>query len=363
MKDRAALLGVLALVGAADVAGAITSVFAPEREPGICSSARPAAVLVDQSSAPIEGDPVPRYAPLVHLERRELHLPMAVDCFLENSELRWARLSAKDDERLEPLTGIDDDRLGGAEGGYTIEDAGLFRSHEFTRPFEKERVRLRGRRGFYLDVEDRFRFGTAPPGTEEGALTGTPVYYEFVPGRYVTYWFFYGFSAPAGTKSAIAGVVGHEGDWERVTVRLAGTTATEVAYYQHAGGPQIIPYASVAKRGTHPVVYSGLESHASYATAGFQQKFADRAGRGHEWRTWQFLADATKQPWYRYGGAWGVVRRVPRTVKLAAAAARRSVGEGEFTGPSGPCRKRPAPNDWLLSNVVAPPGPGVCAPR
>ena len=351
------------MVLAVDVAGAATSVFARDQEPATCSTAKPTAVLVDQSTPPIESDPVPKYAPLVHLERREQHLPMPADCYLESSEFRWAKVSARDDERIEPVGGIDDDRLGGSEGGYTIEDEGAFRSHEFTRPFDNNRARLTGRRGFYLDVDDAFRFGSTSTGVERGALSGAPVYFEFAPGRYVTYWFFYGFSAPAGTKSAIAGVVGHEADWERVTVRLAGTTATKVAYYQHAGPPETISYAAVDKRGTHPIVYSGLESHASYPGAGFKKKFADRTGLGTEWRTWEFLADATKQPWHRFGGAWGVVRRVPRTVKLAARLAKRPVGDGEFTGPSGPCSKKPAPNDWLLAPIAPPPGPGVCAPR
>jgi hypothetical protein len=158
-------------------------------------------------------------------------------------------------------------------------------------------------------------------------------------------------------------MLGHEGDWERITVRLDGTEATEVAYYQHGAGPEKVAYAAVEKRGTHPVVFSGRASHASYRTAGFQQKFADRTGRARAWRTWEFIADATKQPWYAFGGAWGVVRGVPRTVRALGRRAGLPIGDGEFTGPSGPCSKRPAPDDWLLDTAVPPPGPGVCAPR
>jgi hypothetical protein len=349
----------LAVVALVDVAGAAVSIFDDsESKPATCASAEPAAVLVNESTPPIEGDPVPIYAPLVHLDRQDLHLPMPADCFLEQSKLRWAKLSARDDEEIEPVSEIEDDQLGGAEGGYEFEDEGVFRSHEFTRPFAGNRVRLTGRRGFYLDLEDEFRFGLAPPSPGNVEFTGTPVYYEFVPGRYVTYWFFYGFSAPAGAKSAVASVIGHEGDWERITVRLRGTTATEVAFYQHGGAPQRLPYNAVDKQGTHPIVFSGRESHASYSTAGFQAASADRTARGHEWRTWEFLADATKQPWFRFGGAWGVVRRVSRRVKAAA-----KLDDGAFTGPSGPCSKKPAPNDWLLDPAVPPPGPGVCAPR
>jgi hypothetical protein len=358
--ERARLVGMLAVVAVVDVAGAAVSIFddSDSKPPGICETAQPAAVLVDESTPSIEGDPVPMYAPLVHLDRQDRHLPMPADCFVEQAELNWARLAAKDDEELRDASEIDEERLGGAKGGYEFDDEGVFRSHEFTRPFAGNRARLTGRRGFYLDLEDEFRFGHAPPSAGEVEFAATPVYYEFVPGRYVTYWFFYGFSAPAGAKSALGGVIGHEGDWERITVRLRGTTATEVAYYQHGGAPQTLPYAAVPKEGTHPIVFSGRESHASYPTAGFQAAFADRTAVGHEWRTWEFLADATKQPWFRFGGAWGVVRRVPGTLKR-----RAKLDEGAFTGPSGPCSKKPAPNEWLLDPAVPPPGPGVCAPR
>lgn len=357
LRERGALLGVLAIVGIADAAGAVTAIFASDPEPGSCAAAEPAAVLVDASTPPIAGDPVAKYAPLVFFERQEAHLPMPADCFIEEAELSWARSSAAGAEVFEPVADIDDARLGGSEGGYSVDDGGVFRSHEFTRPFAQGRARLTDRRGFFLDVDDRFRYGGDP------ALAGIPAYYEFVPGRYVTYWLFYGFSAPAGTKSAVAGMLGHEGDWERITVRLDGTEAAEVAYYQHGAGPELVAYAAVEKRGTHPVAFSGRGSHASYRTAGFQAKFADRTGRAREWRTWEFIADATKQPWYGFGGAWGVVRSVPRTVRALGRRAGLPIGDGEFTGPSGPCSKKPAPDDWLLDAAVPPPGPGVCAPR
>jgi Vacuolar protein sorting-associated protein 62 len=358
VKGHARLLGVLAVVGLADLAGAVTSIFAPDQEPARCEAAAPAAVLVDPSTPALPDDPVPKYAPLVHIDRRDVHVPMPADCFLEHASLSWARLSARNDAQLEPVSEIDSARLGGADGGYEFDEEGVFRSHEFTRPFAKNRARsLDGRRGFYLDVEDEFRFGAESSSTEQGVFAGSPVYYEFAPGHYITYWFFYGFSAPAGTKAAVAKNVGHEGDWERVTVRLSGKTATDIAYYQHGGAPQELRYAAVAKRGTHPIVFSGRGSHASYSKAGLQTKFLDRTGRGREWRTWEFLADATKQPWFGYGGAWGVVRLVPKELQ------KLKLGPGEFTGPSGPCSKKPAPDGWLLDPKVPPPGPGVCAPR
>jgi hypothetical protein len=53
------------------------------------------------------------------------------------------------------------------------------------------------------------------------------------------------------------------------------------------------------------------------------------------WFTWQRLVDATKEPWYGFGGAWGRVGSAP-----------------EFTGPLGPSRYKtqglsPAPETAL----------------
>jgi Vacuolar protein sorting-associated protein 62 len=361
-KEKAAMLGVLTIIAAVDAAGAVTAAFAPAPEPITCPTARPDAVLVDSSTPPIAGDPVARYAPLVYLDKREQALPMSVDCFLESAELGWAAASPANDVVLEQTGRVDTARLGGAQGGYSVDDGGVFRSHEFTRPYAELRARLSGRRGFFLDAGARFRKGPVEP-LDRYTLTPTPLYYEFVPGHYVTYWFFYGFSAPAGATSTIAGMLGHEADWERITVRLTGARATKVAYYQHGGEPQIVDYTNVSKEGTHPVVFSGRGSHASYPIAGLQQEFIDRTGRGRAWRTWQFLADVTRQSWYRYGGAWGIARAVPGKVSTAAFRVGLRIGDGEFTGPSGPCSKKPAPDDWLLNRGVPPPGPGICAPR
>jgi hypothetical protein len=362
LKEKAALLGVLTIVSAVDAAGAVTAAFAPAPELVTCPGSQPDAVLVDRSTPAIAGDPVAHYAPLVYLDKREQALPMSVDCFLENADLRWAAAVPAGDVVLEQTGRIDVDRLGGGHGGYSVDDGGVFHSQEFTRPYTDRGARLSGRRGFFVDARARFRKGPAQP-SDRFALAPTPLYYEFVPGHYVTYWFFYGFSAPAGATSTIAGMLGHEADWERITVRLRGVAATKVAYYQHGGEPETVDYDSVAKDGTHPVVFSGRGSHASYPTSGLQRKFKDRTGRGRVWRTWQFLADVTRQPWYRYGGAWGVVRTVPGKVRRAALRLGFPLGEGEFTGPSGPCSKKPAPDDWLLDRRVPPAGPGVCAPR
>ena len=56
----------------------------------------------------------------------------------------------------------------------------------------------------------------------------------------------------------------HEGDWEAVTVLLdAAGRPVEVGASRHCGGARRT-WAKVERRGTHPVVYSALGSHALY---------------------------------------------------------------------------------------------------
>jgi hypothetical protein len=56
----------------------------------------------------------------------------------------------------------------------------------------------------------------------------------------------------------------HEGDWEAVTVLLdAKRRPTEVGASRHCGGARRV-WAKAERRGTHPVVYSALGSHALY---------------------------------------------------------------------------------------------------
>ena len=151
-------------------------------------------------------------------------------------------------------------------------------------------------------MADSARYGTPPTATAPVAA-----YDEYVPNHYIIYWFFHGFDANSQ----------HEGDWEHIAVRLDATnSATSVAYYQHNCSPQSVTWSSVVRSGTHPIVYSGLGSHASFAPrsngtapgnvflwcAWTSDQTADG---GTQWNTATSLVDARGQSWYGYGGGWG----------------------------------------------------------
>jgi hypothetical protein len=333
--SAAVVSAVAAAVGGAVVANNLTQEAQAAAEPPVCPAGEIPGATEGSFESDVSVSTPQRYAPLVFLHPREQLLPMPAHCFVANSSLEYAEGRNEQSVRVE-RGDLQDATL--VEPGH---EHGGFTTRERTRPFANGRAQaLAGRRGFYLDVEDRFRLGSRS--TEQAVFFGgTPVYYEYAPARYVTYWFFYGYSAPAGrlaTRLKRGGVrsAGHEGDWEGISIKLDRQDApVSVAYFAHGEKVAPLPWAMVKKLGGHPIVFSALGSHASYTTAGDQPNY-DVTGGGPIWATWLLIADVRVQPWHGYGGAWGVARVVPRLVRQIAGRLDLKVGEGEFTGPLGP---------------------------
>ncbi|HWE81259.1 MAG TPA: PKD domain-containing protein [Gaiellaceae bacterium] len=290
-------------------------------------------------------DPASVYAPLVYLAPGETLYPDDVPDFLAHSALYWqngkvraggatrtcAPTLVSTEAQLDPV------RLGGAApavpyrqhavpatvlaGSEPCQPTGTLYS---TRIFTTPQNGRAAPQGFYLDLLP------AGAGADAAAKEGDHsledgMYFEYVPNRYVVFWFFYPYN-----DDTTLGVVHeiHEGDWEHVVVRLDGTdTATAVAYAQHACVQSVEswsalahPAGSLASHGggidqaTHPIVYSARGGHASYATTGTHyfacpgepaEGFGDVTGRGSAWQTWTGEEDLKAQPWLGYKGAWG----------------------------------------------------------
>jgi hypothetical protein len=269
-----------------------------------------------------------RYAPLVFLAPGETHRPTDASSYIANSSLRWSHDSGRGDHEIAPRGGVDEHRLG--HGGYQHQVEGVFGGHHGDQIHSDQDVRPKdgkgdgGNEGFFLDLDNSKH--------ESLGSTSAPMYYEAVEGRFITFWFFYAYNAgpvPGGADN-------HEGDWERITVKLnANNRATHVAYFQHNGPPDEKKWKEVPKQGSHPIVYSAKGSHASYSTAGEHGLgpggiVKDRTGKGAQWQTWQHMQNARAQDWYGFGGAWGEVGNYKDT-----------------TGPQGPSRwKPPGPEGW-----------------
>jgi hypothetical protein len=299
-----------------------------------------ALVTAAAHAAPATAAPevVLRYAPLVRLHPDEQAFPgVPLRDFVAKSSLFWWHAygcgSCRD---LVAGGGRVDVRRLGVLGestyrwqAYSTDPVRSFSATQYTRPLgtESDRLGLSTLEGFFLDLPD-----TAVARGGQSDLAQDQVFWQYVPGRFVAYWFFYPYND---------GLLGfnHEGDWEHVTVRLdAAGEASALAFFRHGSSCMSIrAWGDVLKSGTHPVVFSARGTHGSYERAGrFSTRCAtwldthDQTGYGKAWLTWTTLAPASQQPWYGFGGAWGEVGYFADT-----------------TGPLGPSRfKRPAPAGW-----------------
>lgn len=166
-----------------------------------------------------------------------------------------------------------------------------------------------------------------------------PVYFEYVPGQYITYWFFYGYNFSPGPRRFPLGNItrgyDHQGDWERVSIQLDGNVPMGVAFYTHSKSCWV-SWSAVERQSGRPVVYSAIGSHASWPharddwpTEASEFRVRDRTGRGAQWWADQNLRDVRAERWYGFGGAWGQARST-----------------GHNTGPDGPSPYKGGRPDW-----------------
>lgn len=312
-----------------------------------------------------------KYAPLVYLHPEDEFRPADPLEFIRRSELRWSHQATVvcGDHTVAARGEIDAERLGRGTP-YTHnprsqsnllchrEDIALT-ARDHTRPFDgAERDNVLGqednylREGFFLDPEndDGLRRGVEErPGAP--SYGGVPVFYEYVPYKYVTYWFFYPYNEYRFLTSVgqEVGVQFHEGDWERISIQLdSEDLPVNIFYYGHEGG-SIVPWGTVdVYEGTHPIVFSAKGSHASYPEAGLHPTMClpevgcvnDYAASGPSslsWVTWHDIRDVMAQPWYGFGGAWGELGEYPFT----------PLSSTHYTGPLGPSPYKTSRSKWF----------------
>ncbi len=105
----------------------------------------------------------------------------------------------------------------------------------------------------------------------------------------IQFWFFYAYNGPVKVQASVElsptftlyknfrleNVGRHQGDWEHVTLRFAQSgadwTLQKIFLAQHSGGEWLnADQLSYVGSTHHPIIFSGLDSHASYATTGTQ---------------------------------------------------------------------------------------------
>jgi len=258
---------------------------------------------------------VRQYAPFVYLAPRERFGPMSAGRFVGQASLSWAHddFPCNEDHEVARRTTVDPTRLG--NGGYEHQIANAVcddhgdphGSDELTRPRQGDKGDVPQNEGFYLNI---------PNSLHERRRADVPVFYEYEPRSFVTYWFFYAFNDSPGAE-----LFDHEGDWERISVRLNDDDeAVTVAYYAHEGYCTR-PWSEAGRHNGHPLAYSARGTHATYPWLG-EYPIAgglatDITGRGLGWATYERLRNARTRAWYGYGGAWGEVgERVETTGPL-----------------------------------------------
>lgn len=264
-------------------------------------------------------DVVVQHAPLVWLAEGEDHRPGSAEEFLDAAKLIWAN-DFCDDTELAPEGEIDVDKLTTTNGyrhhaterpsktsARCVDTAPEWDTLDSTRPFDKAPEGPPGRQGFAVDADNDLHEGTP---LTDGA-SPAPVYWQYREHEFIYYWFFYPYN------DAFAKGFDHEGDWERVSIRLDDADEPQRIVYSGHGHTCYRPWPDDTADG-HPVVYSADGTHASYATAdrhllkhvkvkGRQLPVWDHTSEGAQWRTWKHLTDTDRSAWFGYAGAWGEV--------------------------------------------------------
>ncbi len=144
------------------------------------------------------------------------------------------------------------------------------------------------------------------------------------------YWLFYAFDLYSPTATPGEFWQDHEADWEAVAVLLdAKQTPLLVGTSRHCGGARR-DWSKVTKRGTRPVVYVALGSHANYFTVGrsllasrcwppvalavfkaYGVPLLDRTGAGTMIASAPIVPISASSPsWMSFAGAWGETQYV-----------------------------------------------------
>ncbi|MGY0233796.1 hypothetical protein [Longispora urticae] len=276
----------------------------------------PQAGAAPASETEIQAQLYLAYAPMIYLAQDETKRPTNPQAFIDHSALGWSH-DACPDHQIAGLGAVSSYALGPGVYEHTTSNSvcqhsnTTYRSNQDVRPHDSPE-------GMYLDLDNAQR-GMGSVRAE--------LYYDYQKGDHITYWFFYAYNdGPA--------VQNHEGDWERISIKLSATNQpVTVAFFGH-GGSCVLSYPSVTRIGTHPVGYSALGTHATYPRVGTHPTkygFKDTTSKGEAWATYtRPIHNVKDMPWYGYGGAWGEVGQFSDT-----------------TGPRGPSAfKSPTPSSW-----------------
>lgn len=159
--------------------------------------------------------------------------------------------------------------------------------------------------------------------------------YTLIDGReaeYIEYWMFYGHDDANKTID-----FSHQGDWERVIVRMVDNRIDRVWLSQHTSLAEYTINNDDLKIETVDgkqvlTIYSAIGSHALYPKAGdYDLSFGAKDHTndlGYKWKITNNIKLLDSQPWKLFSGAWGEV------------GSYNPITKSDTTGPLGPWYKR-----------------------
>lgn len=277
-------------------------------------------------------DPASAFAPLVRLDAREQAWPMSAAHFLAHAGLEWNSGRPcyfldrdltesgvpldrpKPAEKASELP-LDPRRLGRTNVYRSPPDdrvcddrnPRVYTSDQPTAPGEAEDrpAGLRLDQGFSLDIDGEFDSGEHRL-ADDGSLAGVPVYYaREAAGRgilRISYWLLFGRRVTRTRDGLAAG----EGGWKRIDVlarrgRERNVFRPIAVEYRGSDRTLRVPWDAAdlaGPGGSHPVVQLARLDHTPGP--------ATKCGRCVDWNTWLLTRDVRDEPWWGYGGAWGV---------------------------------------------------------
>lgn len=265
-----------------------------------------------------EDEMIARFAPEVRLHRRERHQPSSAPWYLDRVQMRFHHANCPDHQILD-------------QGSVTVSSL-IAQSHPLN-----DLLCFHGSTSvpsadppgsdFFLQIPNGRGEQRTRRGSDATDWTCYSHVYPLAGGGYdVQYWFFYPYN---GKVRGLAGA--HEGDWEHITVRVdaAGTTMEEVYLAAHNGGTWYDPICLRMTTDGRPIVYSALDSHATYRGPGVPppeaSQILDQTSDGGDVldcsassvNLGELGAPLNGADWLRYNGHWGELGTV-------------------FSGPRGP---------------------------
>ena len=259
-----------------------------------------AVVAMAQSRLAFDAETaIDRFAPVLHFHPNETHFPSSIEWYLERIQLWFDRRFKRDI----PV---------GITGSTSLSTLAHQKCHDIGSAGSEQTP-------FFMEIthdgDERL--------VESGDTDSANVYVHVRPALSadsmsdIQYWFFYPLNGWDDRHHR------HDGDWEHITVRVTNTPTPEpTAIYFSAHGPGMGSgvtdgLSSMSSAEHHPVVYSALASHASYASPGTYKRGGLRpvdhtADGGQTWDTTNRtkLVALSGQPlvnhdWITYSGRWG----------------------------------------------------------